>query len=56
MAAATNTGAVLMSFDTNERPPVVALPAQARAAGRAGPGIACLRSSAGRLERALLAA
>ncbi|KAL4855688.1 hypothetical protein ACK3TF_003771 [Chlorella vulgaris] len=28
VAAATNTGAVLMSFDTNERPPVVALPAQ----------------------------
>lgn len=30
MAAATNTGAVLLSFDTNERPPVVALPAQVR--------------------------
>lgn len=28
VAAATNTGAVLLSFDTNERPPVVALPAQ----------------------------
>ncbi|KAL4432170.1 hypothetical protein ABPG77_005932 [Micractinium sp. CCAP 211/92] len=28
VAAATNTGAVLLSFDSNERPPVVALPAQ----------------------------
>jgi hypothetical protein len=28
VAASTNTGAVLLSFDTNERPPVVALPAQ----------------------------
>ena len=28
VAAATNTGAVLLSFDASERPPVVALPAQ----------------------------
>lgn len=40
MAAATNSGAVLLSFDTNERPPVVALPAQVR--GRAAaPSRAC---------------
>lgn len=30
VAAATNTGAVLLSFDSNEKPPVVALPAQVK--------------------------
>ena len=39
VAAATNTGAVLLSFDTNERPPVVALPAQV---GRTATGLAAL--------------